>query len=80
MDILEAIGRKLQSYATGYKQRHYLDRSLTAEEVEEFMKHVDPETTMINDTPLKNIEVWHPVCRLQLMLQLAHSLHAQGHL
>jgi len=77
MDILEAIARKLQSHAEGYKQISWLDKSLTAAEVEEFMKL---DNTMINDTPLANIEVWHPVTRLSLMFQIAQSLHGQGHL
>jgi hypothetical protein len=80
MDIMEAIGRKLKSYATGYTQTSYLDKSLTPDEVEEFMRFVDPDTTTINDTPLKNIETWHPVCRLSLMYLIAQSLNSQGHL
>ena len=80
MDIMEAIGRKLQSHAKGYKQISYLDKSLTADEVEEFMRFVDPDKTMINDTPLKNIETWHPICRLSLMYLIAQSLNSQGHI
>ena len=80
MDILEAIARKVQSHAAGYKQTSYLDKSLTADEVEEYMRFVDPDTTKINDTPLKNIETWHPICRLSLLYLIAQSLNAQGHL
>lgn len=79
MDILEAITRELQSYGKGYAQRTFLHKTLTAAEVEEFIGSIDG-TTMINDTPLENITVWHPICRLKLMLVLAHSLHSEGHL
>ena len=80
MDIMEAIGRKLKSYATGYTQTSYLDKSLTPDEVEEFMRFVNPDTMKVNDTLLKNIEVWHPVCRLSLMYLIAQSLNSQGHI
>ncbi len=80
MDITEAIGRKLQSYGTGYKQTSYLDKSLTPDEVEEYMRFVNPDTMKVNETLLKNIETWHPVCRLSLMYLIAQSLNSQGHL
>ncbi len=66
----------MQRHAAGYRSTYMLFKSLTAAEVEEYMKTANDAT--VNETPMDNIEVWHPVCRLQLMLKLAQSLSAQG--